>query len=67
LDDEAQELEVGAAEELVVAAALEVVAGFAPQLAGSMPLGQQEPSAMQKEPLGHDHEDEQHSWPAAGL
>jgi hypothetical protein len=66
LDDDVEELEVGAAEDVLVVE-LEVVVGCLPQLDGSMPLGQHEPSAKQKEPLGHDQDAEQHCWPASGL
>jgi len=61
--------EVGAAfeDEVDTAAAAEEATAAAPQLAGSMPSGQQTPSDKQKDPLGHDQVAEQHFWPASGL
>ena len=67
----AQEIEADAVEDAgaldLAAAAEDDATAAAPQLAGSMPSGQQTPSPRQKEPLGHDQDAEQHFCPASGL
>jgi hypothetical protein len=67
--DHAGALDVGASVDDVraAAAATDEATAAAPQLAGSMPSGQHTPSLKQKEPFGHDHDLEQHFWPASGL
>jgi hypothetical protein len=59
--------DAAATEELAAAARLDEATAAAPQLAGSMPSGQQTPFDRQKEPLGQDQDAEQHFWPASGL